>query len=121
MAAEEHKKRQETVNALIAFLRRHGHLPATGSPDQKEVLGAALDYVAAGDSQLVLASLDDLWGETLPQNVPGTWRERPNWRRRARYALEELDQVPGVVQLLGRPGLLAMRGSPDGASARACN
>jgi 4-alpha-glucanotransferase len=48
----------------------------------------------------VLANLEDLWQATEPQNVPGTWRERPNWRRKAAHALEELDRLPGLVEAL---------------------
>ena len=42
-----------------------------------------------------------LWGETEPQNIPGTTSEWPNWRRRARHALEELDSLPRLARLLG--------------------
>jgi len=32
--------------------------------------------------------------------VPGTWREQPNWRRRAAHALEAFDRVPGLRETL---------------------
>jgi 4-alpha-glucanotransferase len=47
-----------------------------------------------------MATLEDLWQAREPQNVPGTWREKPNWRRRAAYALEDLDRLPAVRQTL---------------------
>jgi 4-alpha-glucanotransferase len=46
-------------------------------------------------------SLEDLWGEVRPQNVPGT-DDRPNFRRRAARSLEELRSDPGVLELLRR-------------------
>ena len=64
------------------------------------MLRAALHYLAASDAGLVLASLEDLWGETRPQNVPGTLAERPNWRRRARLTLEQMRGDPAVEGLL---------------------
>ena len=41
-----------------------------------------------GPGMLLLINLEDLVGETRPQNVPGTFRERPNWRRRASLPLD---------------------------------
>jgi 4-alpha-glucanotransferase len=37
--------------------------------------------LAGSDALVVLATLEDAWLETRPQNVPGTAHERPNWRR----------------------------------------
>jgi len=46
-------------------------------------------------------NLEDLWGETQPQNVPGTTHERPNWRRRARYAMEDMMGMEAMGLALG--------------------
>ncbi|MFQ5530174.1 MAG: 4-alpha-glucanotransferase [Gemmatimonadota bacterium] len=54
---------------------------------------------------LVMLPLDDLAGQTLPQNVPGTTTERPNWRRRLPTGLATLGTSPGAVAVLE-----AMRG-----------
>ena len=51
---------------------------------------------------LVLVNLEDLWLEAQPQNVPGTWRERPNWQRKARYDRETLSRLPDVLAVLRR-------------------
>src|SRR5205807_666967 len=75
-------------------LRRAGCLE--GAADVPAVLRACLEYLAAEPSGVVLANLEDLWQETESQNVPGTSTERPNWRHKARHALEELDRVPGL-------------------------
>jgi 4-alpha-glucanotransferase len=48
----------------------------------------------------VLINLEDLWGETLPQNVPATQHERPNWRRLARYGLEAIEGSAEVADIL---------------------
>jgi glycogen operon protein len=39
---------------------------------------------------LVLLQADDLAAETVAQNLPGTDRERPNWRRKVSVAAAEL-------------------------------
>jgi 4-alpha-glucanotransferase len=49
-----------------------------------------------GPAGLVLVNLEDLWGETRPHNVPGTWRELPNWRRRTARTLEHIMGDPAV-------------------------
>ncbi len=82
----------------MAFLQERGLLEDGASTDR--VLRAALRYLAGGPGRMVVATLEDLWGETLPQNVPGTTDEHPNWRRRARHSLEELTALPEVVEPL---------------------
>jgi 4-alpha-glucanotransferase len=66
------------------------------------VLRRLLDSLAASPARMLLVNLEDLWGESEPQNVPGTHTERPNWRRKARYTFEELSQRPEVVDALRR-------------------
>ena len=39
--------------------------------------------VAEGPGDLLLLTLEDLFSEERPQNVPGTFDEKPNWMRRA--------------------------------------
>jgi glycogen operon protein len=46
------------------------------------VIAAAHRYVAATPSALVLVQADDFAGEIDAINLPGTDRERPNWRRK---------------------------------------
>lgn len=45
-------------------------------------LRAILARLTASGARLTLVSLEDLWFETRPQNVPGTGAEQPNWRRK---------------------------------------
>jgi glycogen operon protein len=47
-----------------------------------ELAGAIHAHVAATPSLLALVQAEDLAGETVGVNLPGTDRERPNWRRR---------------------------------------
>ncbi|MGB9887007.1 MAG: 4-alpha-glucanotransferase [Moorellales bacterium] len=69
-------------------------------PDPARVLAAAWRYLATRPAALLLINLEDLWLETKPHNVPGTAWERPNWRRRARYRLEEVVRLPEVEAIL---------------------
>jgi 4-alpha-glucanotransferase len=79
----------ETADALAAFLRAGGLLSGR-DPAPPDLAVACLAYLAAGDARAVLVNLEDLWGETRPQNVPGTGDEEPNWRRRAAMSLEAI-------------------------------
>ena len=98
-ALEEMEQRATMRAAVLAFLRQEEYLD---EDDESEaaVLRATLEYISAGEAGFVLANLEDLWQATGPQNVPGTWRERPNWRRRAAHALEEFDRLPGLRETL---------------------
>ena len=127
-AAEEHLRRQEEVAALRGAMARRSqrrlHEPAPRasataiagadggglpeddpSPEEAVVLDllcACLERLAHSEAGMVIVNLEDLWLEPNPQNVPGTGpREHPNWRRRARYALERLMRIPEVAAVLG--------------------
>jgi 4-alpha-glucanotransferase len=79
---------------LTAYLGRRGWL----APEEGEeaavpaasVMAASLRELAASEAREVVVTLEDLWLETRPQNVPGTVDEYPNWRRRATRTLEEV-------------------------------
>jgi len=84
---------------LPPFLYRQGWLPELTDRTQA-VLHASLSYLAASPARLLLVNLEDLWLEKVPQNVPGTTDENPNWQRKARYSLEEFSVMPAVVDIL---------------------
>jgi 4-alpha-glucanotransferase len=97
-AAEERVRRRELIAKIEAFLRQRGFLKETRDPGA--VLRACLSFLATGPGRVALANVEDFWLETQPQNVPGTWRERPNWTRRAKHSLEEFTKLPAVLQAL---------------------
>lgn len=82
--------------ALHAFLQRQG-LPAEDTLDS--LLFFTLVHLRRQSIPLLLVNLEDLWLEIDPQNVPGTSLERPNWRRKLRYGLE---QFKTSAEVLGR-------------------
>ena len=98
-AEQELAQRKVLNQALVAFLRQQGLLNR-GSEDSQEVLQAILSWLGQSPAPMVLVNLEDLWLETQPQNIPATGPERSNWRRKARYSLEEFSQMPQVVEVL---------------------
>jgi 4-alpha-glucanotransferase len=96
-AEKQHRARQR--EALVTYLRSHGCLDDDAA-EPMAVLRAWLSYLARGPVRLLLVNLEDLWLEPMPQNVPGTWQERPNWQRKARFPLETLREMASVVDTL---------------------
>lgn len=84
--------------SLADFLRAKGYLNGEETPEA--IHAACFKYMSASPSHLVLVNLEDLWQEVQPQNVPGTGPELPNWRRKARYSLEEFTRLPEVLEVL---------------------
>lgn len=98
-AAEERRRRTALLRMLATFLRRRRLLRGTvGAPT---MLRALLRHLGASPARVVLVNLEDLWGETRPQNTPGTGDERPNWRRKAAYALDRIRRMRSVTAALG--------------------
>jgi 4-alpha-glucanotransferase len=73
-----------------------------GAATDAALLRLRLDHLAASPARMVVVSLEDLWQETEPQNVPGTHDERSNWRRKARFSFEEFSTRADVVEPLKR-------------------
>ncbi len=96
----EREHRRAMLDALVNFLREQGRLGEAG--DVASVLRACLSHLAASEARIVLVNLEDLWLETQPQNVPSTAGECPNWRNKARYALEQFRALPEVIETLRR-------------------
>ncbi len=99
--ATERDRRREKTRVLGEFLRHGGWLAGDPSPRAAaEMLRACLRFLADSEAASVVVNLEDLWLEPAPQNVPGTSDERPNWRRRARYTLDEIFRMPDVIDAL---------------------
>src|SRR6185436_845255 len=59
-----------------------------------------LQFLSNSTANIVLVNLEDLWDETLPQNVPATSAERPNWRRLVRPSIEQIRKMAAVAEEL---------------------
>jgi 4-alpha-glucanotransferase len=62
---------------------------------------AAIKFIAATPSRLVLLPLEDALGLTEQPNLPGTITEHPNWRRRYPIAAKDIFDDPAVVARAG--------------------
>lgn len=101
-----HKQRAQTRLKTVTLLEEAGKIPTKQRSDllldavSAEVWCALLVHLAKGQAGMAVVNIEDAWGEEHPQNVPGTWRERPNWRQKAKHPMEEWESVPGIKRLL---------------------
>jgi glycogen debranching enzyme GlgX/4-alpha-glucanotransferase len=105
-AADAWAERAAERGTLLAALGLESHgaarLPA-------EVAAAIHAYAAATPSLMLLLQAEDLAGERIGVNLPGTDRERPNWRRRMAPEAATLCESPLAQAILAT---VAARGAP---------
>jgi 4-alpha-glucanotransferase len=92
---------------MLDLLRSEGLLSEAfdlSEPMPVALAAAVHGFVCSTPALLALVQADDLAGETVGINLPGTDRERPNWRRRIGGEITELCRTP-----LARAILSAMR------------
>ncbi len=69
---------------------------------QFQILVRWLEFLAASPAEYVLVTLEDLLQTREPQNVPGTYDEQPNWKRKTRLPFEAFREDTRVVETLKR-------------------
>jgi 4-alpha-glucanotransferase len=89
----EAARRDPERHGLLNLLAALGLSP--GNRDDAADVARAL-HAAVGRTRAMLAvvQLDDIAGETLPINIPGTYREYPNWRRKVSLSVDDLENDP---------------------------
>lgn len=55
-----------------------------------------ISEIAKSKGKYFVLNLEDLMDETRPQNIPGTWKEYPNWRKKYSLKLEEFSSKPEI-------------------------
>jgi 4-alpha-glucanotransferase len=126
--ASGNKRRRGDVSTLVGRLRARGRLPMAdpapptpGSesttmsdgvplpdvdpvplPRPDEVASALLEELGESEASLVIANIEDLWGEPDPQNVPGTVTEHRNFARPMALTLSQIGTDGQVADALTR-------------------
>lgn len=74
---------------------------ATAGVDGLALLHRLIARLAKGRPALLLLTVEDLWGETRPQNLPGSGPEKPNWRRKlARSSGDAYRAIKEIASLI---------------------
>jgi 4-alpha-glucanotransferase len=88
------RERERDRELLLGALQEQGlKPPQPASPSDAftaELAHALHLYLARSATLLVAVQIEDLLGEVLPVNVPGTDREYPNWQRKVSADLEDI-------------------------------
>lgn len=108
-AAAKIENRAQVRQALGRFL---GSNPKKGAMATRPIMQECQQWLAASRAKMVLVNLEDLWLETVPQNVPGTHLERPNWQHKARYKLEQFTAQKKIAAMLNTIRSCRLQKSP---------
>ena len=95
---------------FAAFWKKHTR---GGEEEAVEAAVGLMKKLAAGPARAVQVNLEDLWGETRPQNVPGTPGIR-NWRRKMKFPLERFCRMVEITKPLQEINRLRVRRTARG-------
>lgn len=115
-ATAERERRARLRETLTSQLRSEGRL-RPGRPSHGEVLTACLAALASSSARAVVVALEDLWGETRAQNLPGV-AAHPNWRRRIAPSVDEAIGSGEVADRLRLVGTLRRDAASAGRADR---
>lgn len=100
LAGAEHARRGGDRSSLLRELVARQLIPAetAGTADVAEVAPesfaavavAVHRHLARAPSRLLAVRIEDLAGERLPVNIPGTSHEHPNWQRKLSLSVKDL-------------------------------
>jgi len=95
------EERMSEKQKILDLLHRLRLIPAQSPRNAAEIpeltgelQNAIVGLLMSTPCMLLLLNQEDLFKETDQQNLPGTTAEYPNWRRKMRYALEDLGISP---------------------------
>jgi 4-alpha-glucanotransferase len=94
----ERATRAELRHCLYEYLQSKGLISAEA--DAEDIFRACLAHLRDGPARMLLINLEDLWQETQSQNIPSASGDSPNWRRKARYSVEEFSTNSRIMELL---------------------
>lgn len=103
--AQARAARENEKGALLAALQDEGIATAgidPAEPCDLSLMAAVHDFLGRTPSAIVMAQADDLAGERVGVNLPGTDAERPNWRRKIAKPVSALLEGEASDAILGR-------------------
>ncbi|MCD1126286.1 4-alpha-glucanotransferase [Jinshanibacter sp. LJY008] len=104
--AQIYQERELTKQGILNSLHRYNCVPKSLRKTVKDMpMSPALNrgllrYLALTESALVGIQLEDLLDMSEPVNIPGTYKEYPNWRRKLTDSLENMFADSSIRRLL---------------------
>jgi 4-alpha-glucanotransferase len=109
LAEADAADREQDRRLLTETLRGRGLLPdgapvepGAGDSCSQELRGAVLEYLAQSESALMEVRLEEIFGISEQQNLPGTRKEHPNWRIKLPLSLDRMEQSPEPARMAAR-------------------
>ena len=103
---EVYAGREADKQQLVDLLNEYGVMPSSwrdkpiSAQADEDIVGAILLFASRSASQIFVLQLEDLLMIDAPINVPGTYREYPNWQRKLDTDLEDIIQNKRIDELL---------------------
>lgn len=97
--------RHDSKQAILDSLHGHAAIPewiakhVEHLPMSKELNFGMQMHMAAGSSALLSLQLEDWLQMDKPVNIPGTFNEYPNWKRKLNRNLEQIFTDPELIEL----------------------
>jgi 4-alpha-glucanotransferase len=82
-----------------AWRRLHAQVEPQVTP---ELHRGILGFLVSTPAKLVVLNQEDLFLDPDQQNLPGTTTQYPNWKRKMRFTLEQLNEDPVAREMAGR-------------------
>jgi 4-alpha-glucanotransferase len=101
-AASERNSRLGARKLLLERLVASGSIDPDVADDPAEAHAAVLEELGNSAAGIVIASLEDLWAEHDPQNVPGTTDQHENFTRRFPLVIGDIVADEHIMGPLGR-------------------
>ncbi|MCW5977662.1 MAG: 4-alpha-glucanotransferase [Bryobacteraceae bacterium] len=100
---DRRREKQKILDALAGsrLLPGVGRKSVDDYPEvTPELHKAVISFLASTPSVLLAINQEDLTKEREQQNLPGTTAEHPNWRRKMRYSIDELETSDEVREMM---------------------
>jgi 4-alpha-glucanotransferase len=101
---QAHEDRAADRHALVELLASLGLLPPDSAPDTLEVatiIEAVYAALAMAPCRVLAAQMEDLLCIEEQPNLPGTYQEHPNWRRKLPIPIDDLGQHRDFTAITG--------------------
>ena len=100
--ARDRERLLEDLGLAGAKVEDKGESGGSISSCPEEMRFGVLEYIARSKAALMEVRLEEIFGVSYQQNLPGTTTQYPNWRRKLPLTLKEMRKNPAAMRLAAR-------------------